>query len=175
MEDELISAGELARDLGIRKDSVLRIMRRLHIDPKMRTTPSSNGKQAAHITLHDAERIRDQLPARARTTDGAEAGSQQIFAQNGTFYLFQLEPDLDPGRFKVGFTDRNIKERERDHKCVAPFIRLIQTWSCKRRWEKTAIDAVTKRCEKLHTEVFRADSIDEVIERCREFFDQMSQ
>ena len=40
-------------------------------------------------------------------------------------------------------------------------------------WEKTAIECVTDGCERLHTEVFRVDSIDTVIEKCDKFFGLM--
>ncbi|MCL2065374.1 MAG: GIY-YIG nuclease family protein [Candidatus Cloacimonetes bacterium] len=91
---------------------------------------------------------------------------------NGYFYLIQLEPDLDPGRFKVGFAT-SLEDRIRQHKCSAPLLKLKKHWACKSLWEKTIIDCITNDCEKIHTEVFRSTSIDIVIKKCDEFFDIM--
>lgn len=93
-------------------------------------------------------------------------------AEIGLFYLVQLEPDHDPGRFKAGFTS-NMEERLRAHRCAAPFVKVIKTWPCRSLWEKTTIDCVCDGCERLHTEVFRSDSIDQVVEKCDEFFSLM--
>jgi hypothetical protein len=40
-------------------------------------------------------------------------------------------------------------------------------------WEKTAIDCVTEGCKQLHTEVFRTQSIEPVLQRCEQFFSLM--
>jgi hypothetical protein len=85
------------------------------------------------------------------------------------FYLIQLEPDFDPGRFKIGFA-ASLPERLRHLRCSAPFAAVLKTWPCRRLWEKTAIDCVSAGCERLHTEVFRTASLDEVVGRCDGFF-----
>ncbi|NJR52122.1 MAG: hypothetical protein HC780_23645 [Leptolyngbyaceae cyanobacterium CSU_1_3] len=83
--------------------------------------------------------------------------------------MIQLEPEFDPGRFKVGFA-ANMSERLRHLRCSAPFAVVMRTWPCRRLWEKTAIESVSDSCERLHTEVFRASSTDEIIVRCERFF-----
>jgi len=40
-------------------------------------------------------------------------------------------------------------------------------------WEKTAIDSVTRGCERLNTEVFRSEDLDLIKERCDKFFSLM--
>jgi hypothetical protein len=90
----------------------------------------------------------------------------------GVFYLIQLEPEHDPGRFKLGFAT-NIEERLRSHKTAAPFSKVLKTWPCKLLWEKTAIECASQGCARLHTEVFRTESIDEVQSRCEQFFKLM--
>jgi hypothetical protein len=42
-------------------------------------------------------------------------------------------------------------------------------------WEKTAIDCVTNGCEQLHTEVFRAESLEAVEGKCVQFFKLLPQ
>ena len=47
---------------------------------------------------------------------------------------------------------------------------MLKTWPCRSLWEKTVIDCVCDGCERLHTEVFRVDSIDKIISKCDAFF-----
>jgi len=86
--------------------------------------------------------------------------------------VIQLEPNYDPSRFKVGFTTE-IDGRLRKHRCSAPFAQCLKTWPCRRTWERAAIDCVTDGCEQLHTEVFRAVSLENVAARAEAFFSVM--
>ena len=96
-------------------------------------------------------------------------GAVEAESTPGVFYLIQLEPEHDPGRFKIGFAS-NIDERLRSHRTVAPLCQIVKTWPCKPLWEKTAIDSVCAGYERLYTEVFRAPSLAEVESRCDRFF-----
>ena len=98
-----------------------------------------------------------------------EEGDNLVSAEVGVFYLIQLEADFDPGRFKVGFA-AGMSERLRQLRCSAPFAAVVRTWPCRRLWEKTVIDSVAAGCERLHTEVFRTTSLDEIVARCERFF-----
>ena len=98
---------------------------------------------------------------------------EELIVDRGVFYLIQLEPCHDPGRFKVGFAS-NLSERLRDHRCSAPLATVLAKWPCRPLWEKTAIDCVTQSCEQIHTEVFRTDDISAVQQRCEQFFSLMS-
>ena len=42
-----------------------------------------------------------------------------------------------------------------------------------RIWERAALDCVTNGCEQLHTEVFRAESLEQVSSRAQSFFSIM--
>jgi hypothetical protein len=83
-----------------------------------------------------------------------------------------LEPEFDPGRFKVGFAT-SVEDRLRKHKTSAPLSKLIKLWPCKLLWEKTIIDCVTDNCEQIHTEVFRCKDIKIIEERCDRIFELM--
>jgi len=91
---------------------------------------------------------------------------------SGYFYLVELEPAHDPGRFKVGFT-AELEGRIRKHRCSAPFARYVKTWPSRRLWERAAIDCTTDGCERLHTEVFRASSLEVVATKADAFFAMM--
>jgi hypothetical protein len=83
--------------------------------------------------------------------------------------MIELEPEHDPGCFKVGFT-MDLDGRLQKHRCSAPYAKYIRTWLCKRVWERAAIDCATNGCVQLHTEVFRTASLAQVGSRVQSFF-----
>lgn len=119
----------------------------------------------AYVTTEDYKRVTEYFSGsaskRPETVVDSDAG--------GVFYLIQLEPEYDPARFKVGFAT-HIEERLRSHKTSAPFAIVLKTWPCKLLWEKTAIECAAQGCDRLHTEIFRSESIDEIQSRCDQFF-----
>jgi hypothetical protein len=177
MDDGLISVIDLASELGRRKQTIFKVINRLKIETHKLSTNNSRGQLVVHVAVDDAKRIREELIASSTgSDDGAETdnniGNGQILSQRGVFYLLQLEPNQDPGRFKVGFAT-DLAERLRHHRCSAPFAAVVKFWACRSLWEKTAIDCVTEGCERLHTEVFRTMSINTVIAKCEQFFELM--
>ena len=175
METKLISAIDLASELGRRKQTIFKVINRLRIEGQKMSTSDSRGQMVLHITEQDAERVRMELGLPNAVLDGESESLKHdgfLFSQDGVFYVIQLEPEYDPGRFKVGFTT-DLDDRLRKHRCSAPHAIVLRSWVCKSLWEKTAIDCVTVGCGRLHTEVFRTASIDDVIGRCERFFDLM--
>ena len=165
MEEDLISVIDVARALGKRKQTVFKLLRRLRIEQIKVRGGDSRGQLVSHITQTDYERVRAEL-----IQSVGDSGTVDVLSQaGGVFYLIQLEPNHDPGRIKVGFAN-SMDERLRSHRTAAPLSKLIKTWPCKALWEKTAIDSVCDGYERLHTEVFRAPSVDEVVARCDRFF-----
>lgn len=172
MADELISVEDVATQLGISRPLVHKITKRLGIEGDIRRDPSKRNAHVKYITQADLNRVRDEalrtMPSSSQQTNAVGNGDL-ISTEQGVFYVVQLEPEHDPNRFKVGFAS-NMPERLRALCCSAPFAKVVQMWPCKRRWEKTAIDFVTWDCEQLHTEVFRNDSLNDVIAKCEAFF-----
>jgi hypothetical protein len=175
MDEDLISAIDVALQLRKRKQTIFKILKRLGIETQKRRS-GKRGQIVAYITQDEFRLLSHELPS-----PGDEGGPERnqgnpateaTYAEQGVFYLVQLEPDHDPMRIKVGFALR-ISERLRALRCSAPFTNVIKTWPCKMLWEKTAIESVTDGCERLHTEVFRTDSIDTVIGKCDKFFGLM--
>jgi len=164
MADELISIIEIARTYGKRPQSIHKIVQRFGIETKKIRSEESRGQLISYILVKDYERIQEYL-SEPEESDG------ELLNGNipGVFYLIQLEPNHDPGRYKLGFAS-NMDERLRSHKTAAPFATVIATWPCKLLWEKTAIDSITANSEKLYTEVFRTDDIQQVRKRCDDFF-----
>jgi hypothetical protein len=67
----------------------------------------------------------------------------------------------------------DLDGRLQKHRCSAPFAAYVKQWPSLRAWERTAMDCVTATCEKLHTEVFRARELAEVLDRADRFFSLM--
>ena len=169
---DTISVIDVGIQLGKHKSSVFKVMRRLGIHPQKRRDADSKNQIVAYITHEELERIKGHLAARASVEpddDGNGDVDGFVSAEIGVFYLVQLEPEHDPLRIKVGFA-ANMADRLQKLRCSAPFTAVLKTWPCKRLWEKTAIDSVTAGCERLHTEVFRCESLSAVADKCERFF-----
>jgi len=170
---ESISVKDAGLQLGRRKQTIFKVINRLGIDIQKRRDQSSRNQFVAYISQADFKRIREDLLSNAKSLNGSSENSQlNDTDERGVFYLVQLEPDHDPGRYKVGFAV-NMSDRLRVHRCSAPFSKVLQKWPCKRLWEKTAIDCITASSERLHTEVYRSSSLQEIIERGNAFFKLM--
>jgi len=154
MSEELISVGALASQFGKRKQTVFKVLRRLRIEPRKLRSSDRRGQLVSYVTAEESRRVAAEL----RSTDLASTSGGENAAP--------------PGRFKGGFTV-TVPERLRSLRCSAPFTKVVRTWPCKMLWERTAIDCVTEGCKQLHTEVFRTQSIEPVLQRCEQFFNLM--
>ena len=177
IDKKMISVIDFATENGFRKQSVFRIMKRLEIESKRVQGGKRHGGQfVAYISKQDANRVLQEILSNNFDVESREDEKSVMIDvslyDTGVFYLIQLEPEHDPLRIKVGFAN-NIDERLRQHRCSAPFAQILQIWPCRRLWEKTAIDCVSSDCERLHTEVFRAKSLDCVVTKCNQFFSLM--
>lgn len=170
---DVIPVVDVARQLGKHKATVFKVMKRLGIAGVKRRSTSLGNQVVVCITQAEAAWIGTELAAFRQaggsSTEAASPGDGPSSAELGVFYLVQLEPVYDPGRFKIGFA-ASMSDRLRALRCSAPFAVVVRTWECRRVWERTVIDCVTEGCERLHTEVFRTDSLDCVINRCIRFF-----
>jgi hypothetical protein len=175
MSEEPISVGDLARQFGKRKQTVFKILKRLGIKPSKRRSAERRGQLVSYVTAQESRLVAAELRSAGPASEsGHEVATpaEALADEHGVFYLLLLEPEQDPGRFKVGFA-MSMRERLRTLRCSAPFANVVRTWPCKMLWEKTAIDCVTEGCKQLHTEVFRTQSIESVVQRCEQFFDLM--
>jgi hypothetical protein len=167
MDDEFISVSEIARIHGRHKSVVHKIIDRLGITTTSISSADARGQIAKHISTTDYQRLIVELDVVRPIADQAEDALSP-----GSFYLVQLEPECDPGRFKLGFAT-DVNQRLRSHKTVAPFAVVIRTWPCRALWEKTAIDSISRGCDRLYTEVFRTSDLAVVVSAADSFFAQM--
>lgn len=179
MIEHLISVKDFVEQNGLLRQTVFKVLRRLEIEPsKSRGGNQNRGQTISYIIEEDARRVLETLASSRSTQNGWEAEEVEFPSSAlydiGVFYLLCLEPEHDPSRSKVGFAS-NLNERLRQHRCSATYIQVVKTWPCRRLWEKTAIECVTEGCERLHTEVFRAQSVEAVKAKCEQFFALMPQ
>ena len=178
MAQDRVAIVDLADDLQVQKQWLFKIAKRLGIQSTGRREPERGGQRVATVTQEEAALIRQEVQdagsrTRRRPNPGTESAKPQATGEeSGFFYIVQLEPEQDPGRFKVGFT-LALEARLRKHRTAAPFAHYIKTWSCRRTWERAAIDCVTAGCQRLHTEIFRAKSLPDVVRCGDEFFSLM--
>ena len=168
--ETLISIVDIARIHGKHRASIHRIVRDLGLNVENVVGERTRGQKASHIAVRDYETYRSRFDGQRRTAKPARASDSHT--AHAVFYLILTEPELDPGRFKIGFS-ADLEERLRHHRTAAPFCELVRQWPCKALWEKTAIECVADGCQQLGPEVFRADSIEDVIHRADRFFDLM--
>ena len=171
MDKKTISVIEAAKELQVSKQQLFKVIKRLGIDTIKQRSSNHRNQLIAFIDDSHLDFIRNHLSSTSSKGDGNNDKAEWD-VERGVFYLIQLEPECDPGRFKVGFAS-NLDERLRTHRCSAPFSVVVDTWPCHKLWEKTAIDSVTQNCEKLHTEVFRTNDLENVKVRCDKFFSLM--
>ena len=165
----MISLNEVARIHGRpQKAQVHKIVKRLGIPVEQLKAEGTRGQRASHISVQDYEAHRQHFDV--PPADSFRSVSQEL--PNAVFYIILLEPECDPGRFKVGFST-DVAERLRSHQTSAPFSELVKTWPCKALWEKTAIDCIAEGCDQLAPEVFRTQDIQDVICRADRFFELM--
>lgn len=168
--DDDISVEDAARAVGTTKHGLFKVLKRLSISTFKRKSAEHRGQAISFISHADFEFLANNYTP--QSAGGDAKSSTGVATDDGWFYLIQLEPDCDPGRFKLGFAV-NLDERLRHHRCAAPYSTILDSWPCLSLWEKTAIDCASQGCEQIHTEVFRTDDIERVRQRCKDFFDLM--
>jgi len=175
MTEQLISVKNFAEANGLLRPTVFKVLKRLEIEPsKSRGSNHNRGQTISYITNEQARQVLEAL-ATGKSYRVEQENEESEFLEAtlydiGVFYLLRLEPEHDSNRFKVGFAS-NLNERLRQHRCSAPYTMVVKTWPCRRLWERTAIECVTEGCERLHTEVFRAQQSLETVEaKCEQFF-----
>jgi len=168
MADEFISIKRLAEQLGMDRSHARRYVLRLGFHPKKRRTLDSANQLTLTLTAAEAEAI-----VARRTEAGFLDSERAVSNEHGVFYVVQLVPDLDPRRLKLGFAV-DINERLSQHRTAAPTVACVRIWPCRRSWELTAIDCITRvGCRFIVNEVYEADDVDALVRRGDEFFSLM--
>ncbi len=164
-EDEFVSIKSLAQRLGMDRSHARRYVLRLGYRFHRRRVLDSAGQLTLCVTSAEADQIVSQ-----RLEQGFLKSTVVGVADIGVFYVIQLIPDLDPKRLKLGFAE-SLEQRLSQHRTASPTARVICAWPCKRSWELTAMDALTRvGCRLILNEVFECDEPNALVERGNIFF-----
>jgi hypothetical protein len=129
-----ISIKDFSQQHGLLKPTVFKVLKRLGIEPsKSRGDSQSRGQMVSYITEDESRQVLEALvsPTQAIEEGGTASELDAHLYDVGVFYLLSLEPECDPTRFKVGFTN-DLDERLRTHRCSAPFATVVKIWPCRR-------------------------------------------
>lgn len=166
--DNFVSIKELAGRLGMDRSHARRYVLRLGYTPHKRRTSDSGGQLTLCVTSDEANEICSQ-----RKYQGFEASTVVAAPEIGVFYVIQLVPELDPRRLKLGFAE-GIDQRLSQHRTAAPTARVLRAWPCKRSWEQTAIDSLTRAdCRLILNEVYECENPTPLLERGEAFFSML--
>jgi hypothetical protein len=168
VSDDYVSIKELASRLGMDRSHVRRYVMKLGYSFHKRRTPDSGSQLTLCVTSAEADAIASQ-----RADKGFTASTVVAVSDVGVFYVIQLVPDLDQKRLKLGFAE-SLEQRLSQHRTAAPTARVLRAWPCKRPWELTAIDALTREgCRLILNEVFECDDPDTLVKRGDVFFSML--
>jgi len=163
--DDYVSIKDLAKRLGMDRSHARRYVMKLGYSFHKRRTADSGSQLTLCVTSAEADEIASQ-----RADRGFTASTMVTISDVGVFYAIQLVPDLDPKRLKLGFAE-TLEQRLSQHRTAAPTARVLRAWPCKRTWELTAIDALTREgCRLILNEVFECDEPDTLVKRGDAFF-----
>jgi hypothetical protein len=168
--DEFVSIKDLAKRLGMDRSHARRYVLKLGYAFHQRRTPDSGSQLTLCVTGAEADEIVSQ-----RAAKGFIASTVVAVSDVGVFYVIQHVPELDPKRLKLGFAE-SLEQRLSQHRTAAPTARVLQAWACKRSWELTAMDALTRvGCRLILNEVFECDEPEALVERGEAFFSMLPQ
>ncbi len=163
---EMVSIPEIAKRLKIDGSSVRRFIARVSDELKIELHRGKGDK--LWLTRADAESLIAAYESR-RGPIPAESENSEKYDRFGFFYLIQLVPEALPNRVKIGFAD-DVEKRLAEHRTAAPTAKLPKKWPCKRSWDYSAMDSITRRgCKLVLNEVYEGD-INGFIARGDEFF-----
>jgi hypothetical protein len=169
-EEEFISIKELADRLRMDRSHARRYVLKLGYAFHKRRTQDSGGQLTLCVSTPEAEEIISQ-----RADQGFTASNVVTVSDVGVFYVIQLVPELDPKRLKLGFAE-SIDQRLSQHRTAAPTAKVLRAWPCKRTWELTAMDSLTRlNCRLILNEVFECDDSEALVARGDVFFSLLPQ
>lgn len=164
-DNEFMSMRELADKLKMDRSHARRYVINLGYKCHKRRTQDSAGQLALCVTTAEAEEIINR-----RKAQGFIESDVPVVSDVGMFYVIQLVPELDPKRLKLGFAD-SIGQRLSQHRTAAPTAKVLHAWPCKRSWELTVMDSLTRlNCRRILNEVFEGDDPTALVERGETLF-----
>ena len=164
-----ITYRQIANQLGVSIDTIRRNVRNfgdeLNIQAEKRKTTDSKGALVDCLSFNDAEILVNFYKSKG----DRDSNELDLAREFGYFYIIQLVPEFFPDRVKLGFAD-NLKKRLIEHQTSSPTAKILGTWPCKRFWEQTAIESITRiDCKFVLNEVYEGE-LNGFIKRAENFF-----
>ncbi len=159
-----VTLGELAPRLHMDKSNARRYVLRCGFTFQKFRTLGSGGQVENALTIEDAEAVIER-----RSSDGFLDNRLMSGNGNGYFYIARLLPELDPTRFKLGYTI-NLEGRLAAHRTVAPSTELVKAWPCKSTWEFAALDCLGQEGANIANEVYTFKDLGALLSRAEQFF-----
>lgn len=166
-ESDFVSLKELAGILGLDRSNTRKYVLGLGYKPHKRRTADSRSQLTLTLSRAEAEAVIEK-----RQEQGF-IGGKSVVSDCGFFYVIQLVPEIAPQRVKLGFAS-TVLDRLQQHRTAAPTADLLKSWPCRKTWELTAMDSLTRQgCRLIANEVFDCDDLDALLGRGDHFFQQL--
>ncbi len=172
--NDYVSFYELAKRLGVSYDTVRRNIEKfgdeLGITVQKMKVQGSKGALTQCVSGEDANTLTAFFENKSKSDlIGVSDENKVSFRRFGYFYIIQLVPELMPNRVKIGFTD-NPEQRLREHQTSAPTARFVKYWECRRSWDQSVMDSVTREgCSLVMNEVYEGN-VESFVCRAEAFF-----
>jgi hypothetical protein len=169
---DLLDFRDIASQCNVSYDTVRRTIKRIgkELSIEVQRKRNTKGTLSNCLSVEDANKLISYFESRKAASDFDE--SESSFQRFGYFYIIQLVPEALPERVKLGYAD-DAKQRLREHQTSAPTAKIVGKWPCKRYWEQTAIDSITReKCKLVLNEVYETE-IEALLGRAEEFFSLM--
>ncbi len=169
--ENIVTYSEIAKKLKIEVSTVRRHIKKMQLElditPLKQKTSTSKGALVNCLSIGDTKTFINYF----ETKDNPTQENFQ-YSRFGYFYIIQLIPEFDPNRVKIGFAD-NVEKRLSEHQTASPTAKVIKSWPCKRSWDQTVMDSITRKdCKLIMNEVYEGE-INNFIERAENFFAMM--
>lgn len=169
-DGEFMSLADLSEKLRMDRSHARRWIAKIGYTFHKRRTANSGNQQTLCVSTAEANEIINK-----RKGEGFIGNVKANSSNSGFFYVIQIVPELDQKRLKLGFAE-SLEERMTQHRTMAPTALVLRFWPCKRVWEQTVMDALTKiDCHLINNEVFECFDINALIARGNAFFDLLPQ
>lgn len=174
--DDYVNFYELAKRLGVSYDTIRRTLVKfgdeLGITVQKMKLSGSKGALTQCVSAEDANTLVAFFENKPKSDQIGGSENELTYRRFGYFYIIQVVPELMPNRLKIGFTD-NLDQRLREHQTSAPTARLVKYWECKRSWDQSVMDSITREnCALVMNEVYEGD-VELFVGRADAFFAMM--
>ena len=146
-----VTLRDLAMEIGMDRSNARKYILAAGFEFIRIRTKEAHNQLTLALVKEDAETV-----LQLREDGGFGPLQKPVEFNSGFFYIIQIVPDLDPLRIKLGFTT-DTQTRLSTYRTVSPTATLLKAWPCKRQWEHTAIESITREgCTEISNEVFSA-------------------